>query len=555
MHSVKLKAATVCIMMVTSFGLWADGEKVAIWTGGTSDSWTEPSNWKDGVVPGRYLAKDENNHTVTNGSYGWTVRFEREWARWVINLNNFVSVSNLVFTGKQDTQQVGYAGQRLYLEDGGGIYVESSNSKQNISILATIGIDEQKQANVVYHIKNDSSKSLKIVNGFYPFKMASGVWGYPQMRFEGSGKTWLQGGFPSANGYYSDLGVALDESGELHVTNTVDNFRALVVPAGLPTQHIIIKSGSSLRPAHEFFRQLDARSDVEISGAGKIRFKMADMGNKGTGHICVGSGATATIAVPVEQAYAGAEARFNVWDGSGTLRFTGGNSIPQDIGIRKATVEARVIGMAGEAGDIGLGNKILIERGGTLRYTGSGETTDRMIEIGYYTNVLEQAGTGPVIFTGCVTSLAYQATLVLSNDTDVAATYAGAIVSGVQHPIIRKRGTGEWILSGANTTEEMFYHEGGTLTVGSASSLPRLTVAGGGTLKIADGVTLTLPTTRFIYNSGTLDVVPGAGSKFIVSDAARGPAPEWLTINGRPAKYKANGELAMANLGIVIIFR
>ena len=101
----------------------------------------------------------------------------------------------------------------------------------------------------------------------------------------------------------------------------------------------------------------------------------------------------------------------------------------------------------------------------------------------------------------------------------------------------------------------MFYHEGGILTVGSASSLPRLTVAGGGTLKIADGVTLTLPASRFIYDSGTLDVVPGRGAKFIVTGAVHGPAPEWLTINGRPAKYRANGELAIANLGIVISFR
>jgi len=40
-----------------------------------------------------------------------------------------------------------------------------------------------------------------------------------------------------------------------------------------------------------------------------------------------------------------------------------------------------------------------------------------------------------------------------------------------------------------------------------------------------------------------------------VSDAVHGPAPEWLTVSGRPAKYKANGELAIANRGIVISFR
>ncbi len=382
-----------------------------------------------------------------------------------------------------------------------------------------------------------------------------GVWGNPQMRFEGKGTTWMWGTFPGNSGFRPDLGVALSEGGEFHVTNTLHNFRTLRVPAGLAKQNIVLEPGSSINPVQESQCQIEARSDLEISGSGILKLKMGNMGSSGSAYIHVGNGTTTTIAVPVTNVYAGATASFNVRVGTGTLRFTGGNTIPQDIDIERATVEARTIGMAGAAGDIGLGRKITLSLNGALRYTGSGETTDRPIEIGYQTNVLEQAGTGPVIFTGCVTSLAYQATLVLSNDTDVAATYAGPIVSGVQQPIIRKRGTGEWILSGANTTQGMFYHEGGTLTVGSASSLPRLTVAGGGTLKIADGVTLTLTTAKFIYNSGTLDVVPGVGSKFIVSDASRGPAPAWLTIYGRPAKYKSNGELAIANRGIVISFR
>ena len=555
MHYAKMKAAIVCIAMAASCCLWAEGEKVAVYKYGSTSSWNNPDCWVDGIVPGRYTTKDANNNTITNGEYGWTARFERSNARWVVEfMGQIVSISNVVFTGANGTTQLGTgASHVLYLEDGGGLYVEESCTTVP-SIIASIGIAGQRNANAIYHIRNDAAKTLHVKGGFSNFRM-DGVWGTPQMRFEGKGEIWMWGTFPGNSGFRPDLGVALSDGGEFHVTNTLHNFRTLRVPAGLAKQHIMMEPGSSINPVQESQCQIEARSDLEISGSGILKLRMGNMGSSGSGYLYVGPGTTTTIAVPVTNVYAGATASFNVRTGTGTLRFTGGNTIPQDIDIEKATVEARTIGMAGEAGDIGLGRKITLAQNGALRYTGSGETTDRSIEIGYYTNVLEQAGTGPVIFTGCVTSLAYQATLVLSNDTDVAATYAGPIVAGTQHPIIRKRGIGEWILSGANTTQGMFYHEGGTLTVASASSLPRLTVAGGGTLKIADGVTLTLTTGRFIHASGALDVRLGAGAKFIVTNAVHGPAPEWLTIDGRPAKYKANGELTIANRGIIVSFR
>ena len=555
MHYAKMKATIICIAMAASCCLWAEGEKVAVYKYGSTSSWNNPDCWVDGVVPGRYTTKDANNNTVTNGEYGWTARFERSNARWVVEfLNQIVSISNVVFTGENGTTQLGTGVSHvLYLEDGGGLYVEESCTKVP-SIVAAIGIAGQRNASAIYHIRNDAAKTLHVKGGFSNFRM-DGVWGTPQMRFEGKGTTWMWGTFPGNSGFRPDLGVALSEGGEFHVTNRLHNFRTLRVPAGLAKQHIVMEPGSSLNPVQQSQCQIEARSDLEISGSGILKLNMGNMGSSGSGYIHAGDGTTTTIAVPVTNVYSGAEASFNIMVGTGTLRFTGGNMIPQDINIEVATVEARTIGMAGAAGDIGFGRKVSLSKGATLRYTGSGETTDRDIEIGYYTNVLEQAGTGPVIFTGCITSLNWQATICLSNDTDVAATFAGPIVTGVQDPIVLKRGTGEWILSGANTTQGMFYHEGGTLTVGAASSLPRLTVAGGGTLKVADGVTLTLPANRFIYSSGTLDVRLGAGAKFVVTDAVQGAAPTWLTINGRPAKYKANGELTIANRGIVVSFR
>ena len=193
MHSVKLKAAIVCIAVSASFGLWADGEKVSVYKYGTTSSWNDSTSWVGGVVPGRYFAKDENNHTITNGEYGWTARFERSDARWVVEfMGQIVSISNVVFAGTTGTTQMGTgASHVLFLEDGGGLYVEESCEK-TISIVASIGIAGQRNANAIYHIRNDAAKTLHLKGGFSNFRM-DGVWGTPQMRFEGKGKTWMWG--------------------------------------------------------------------------------------------------------------------------------------------------------------------------------------------------------------------------------------------------------------------------------------------------------------------------------------------------------------------------
>ena len=558
MNRTKTGFTLACaISVMTVLHLAADGEKVAVWSGKENTAWNNPANWVGGVVPGRYLAKDENNNTVTNGEYGWTARFELKTARWLVEfMGQIVSISNLVFTGENNTTKVGTgASHKLYLEDGGGIYVEESCAKTPLFV-AAIGIDCQKGAYNTYRIRNDSAAKLEISSGFAEFRMAPGVFGYPRMQFEGKGETWLGGSFPGNNGFRPDLYVAMDEGGEFHVTNNVGNFKTFCVPAGLPKQHITIEPNSSLRPVMENQRQIDIMSDAEITGEGSLTLKMADTAS-GKGNLNIGEKATVDISVLLVQAYTGNNPIFDLWGsaGGGTIRLLGENTISQDATIRNCAADVMTIGKAGEAGNLGLGRKITLENTATLRYSGSGETTDRAIVSTYLTNVIEQAGTGPLIFTGSMTSTAWLGAIVLSNDTDIAATYAGPILAGDQHPVIYKRGTGEWILSGENTTQGMFYLEGGTLTVGTSKSLPRLTVKGDGTLKVADGTTLSLLQRQFIHGSGTLDVILGTGAKFVITDAVKGPAPEWLTICGRPAKYKSNGELDIANRGTVISIR
>ena len=120
MHKISVSsargfAAFAVITMACSLpcgGVFAQ-EKVAVW--GPADYsypnrtlWLDPYNWSDGVAPGRHTVKDAEGNTVTNGTAGWTARFERSDANWLSEFNgSMVSISNVVFSGDNSTTRLG----------------------------------------------------------------------------------------------------------------------------------------------------------------------------------------------------------------------------------------------------------------------------------------------------------------------------------------------------------------------------------------------------------------------------------------------------------------
>jgi autotransporter-associated beta strand protein len=324
----------------------------------------------------------------------------------------------------------------------------------------------------------------------------------------------------------------MDEGGKLVITNTVDRFTCFTIPAGLPKQHVEIAPGSKLCPtAQDTQRQLYALSDLEISGEGAYHVNMT------TGYIDIGAGSVVEIKSAVVQNNTSESAAFTV-AGSGVLRITGNNQVPQDLTLKSATFEAVNIGMAGQPGNLGLGRAVCLGNNGKLRYVGSGEKTDRGIKLFGEKGKLEQSGTGAVEFSGDVTASKTGTTLELINDTEFPATLSGDIASEYA-PAIRKTGSGEWILSGSNASDGMCTLEAGTLTIGAPDALPRLVVSGMGIVKVADGVTANVSIT---YASGAVDVRLGADSKLKIANMS-GVAPDWLTVNGEKAKFASDGSL------------
>jgi autotransporter-associated beta strand protein len=135
-------------------------------------------------------------------------------------------------------------------------------------------------------------------------------------------------------------------------------------------------------------------------------------------------------------------------------------------------------------GTIGLGSGTTA---GTLVYTGTGETTDRVIDLGGTTGggTIDQSGTGLLKFTSDLTATgAGNKTLALRGSTAGTGEIAGAIVNSTGTTGVTKTGTGTWTLSGASTYT-------GATTI-SAGTLIASTIVDGGPSSLGGGTAITL---------------------------------------------------------------
>lgn len=137
------------------------------------------------------------------------------------------------------------------------------------------------------------------------------------------------------------------------------------------------------------------------------------------------------------------------------------------------------INNSGNAGNLGTNGTIdfgITTTGGTLIYTGAGETTNRIINLAGTTGggAITQSGSGPLKITGNVTATgAGSKTLTLNGSTTGSGEISGAIAdnSATNKTAVTKDGTGTWTLSGTNTFTGNVTVNTGALVATNSSSL------------------------------------------------------------------------------------
>jgi autotransporter-associated beta strand protein len=158
--------------------------------------------------------------------------------------------------------------------------------------------------------------------------------------------------------------------------------------------------------------------------------------------------------------------------GLGTLTLAGTNTFSGDVQVSGFGVLS--VSSIGHA----LGNVSSIKLGsggsdGTLRYTGTGETSDRTIS--YIANsggnsVIDQSGTGLLKFTADFSSSGTAVHSVVLQGSG-AGEIAGSIPAGTATTSLAKGGAGTWTLSGNNGYAGNTTVSNGTLVVGGAGTL------------------------------------------------------------------------------------
>jgi autotransporter-associated beta strand protein len=199
--------------------------------------------------------------------------------------------------------------------------------------------------------------------------------------------------------------------------------------------------------------------------------------------------------------------------GTGTLTLSGANTYTGVTTISNGTISASSLNsVVGPAASSSLGRPTTATNGtisigstatssvATLKYTGTGETTDRVINLSSDNKAaqIDQSGTGLLKFISNFTATTVGAkTLTLTGSTAGTGEISGAIVnsSGVNVATsINKTGTGTWTLSGTNTNSGTATVTAGTLRTASANalgfgSLSSSTTTSGGT-SVVGGATL-----------------------------------------------------------------
>ena len=223
--------------------------------------------------------------------------------------------------------------------------------------------------------------------------------------------------------------------------------------------------GVDLRTAGGSFTISDNLIDSSGPGGGAVGFRIVGNGTTGA----------ATVELTGSNTYSGV----TVVDRNGTIKVSSLNSVDignLDPGLPLATSSlGRPTTVAN--GTIQLGSNSSFQ-GGNLTYTGTGETTDRVLNLGGANGTtyrLDQSGTGLLKFTSpfTITDNRGVKTIELQGSTTGTGEISSAILNGdAANPNrLTKAGTGTWTLSGANLFVGITTVNSGALVLANANAL------------------------------------------------------------------------------------
>jgi len=201
---------------------------------------------------------------------------------------------------------------------------------------------------------------------------------------------------------------------------------------------------------------------------------------------------------------------------AGTWVLTGANTYTGATTITGGGLVVSQLANGGSNSNLGASSNIatnLVFNGGTLKYTGTAQNTDRLFSVGTSGGTIDASGSGALNLTNTGTmgfnSQTGARTLILTGTNTGANTLATVIGDNGGATSLYKQGTGKWVLTGSNSYSGATTIAGGELAINGRSTNSAVTVSNGATLSgtgIIDGT---------VTNSGIL-----AGSLILNGDVS-----------------------------------
>ncbi len=510
------------------------------WTGAVDGRWTNPNNWREGTVPGRYI-----DSGATVGQTGDVVVFGDNLTGNAVTTIDFTDVYSIYQVLTEGTNQYTYGtaeSQFVPLEPFGTFSAAETPATPPAAFQAKLRLGVELMATnwggETMTVRNNSTREFvfdKYAPGTTSPNRPSGVsGGQAGILFSGSGNIRLPNGIG-----YNFMHVAM--TGTLIIDSSTKPRGFLIDSlAGAGAQRVEITSRGSLFPG-ECGNFMGIYRETIVFGEGPFMFA------SGPARVCENNvSQPLTIHCPVTNLFIDGETP----EGSPTLWFRYGGGVVTMAGEntmrglahvgQTAVLATGAFGLRGTYGGFG-DMDFLFGGNGTLRHTGGDDTMDRVITL---TNLtadaagkaqLEQAGTGawtvnsPVYLAGGRTS----GTLTLKGNVLAPATFAGTIDSRIS---IEKSGGGDWTFTPQNDYSGAVSVSGGTLGLGKSLHLTSLAATSGSTdIRVTEGCVIEIDTVTATANKKLDFVLLDTGSSVRIGNGTAGAAMEGVTLNGHAA--------------------
>jgi autotransporter-associated beta strand protein len=234
----------------------------------------------------------------------------------------------------------------------------------------------------------------------------------------------------------------------------IDYGSGAIAPLNLDNRQLILANNNTVFFNNASSQAVNINTDIGFSGTGARQIRFGINGRSGSGISTLAGKLTDNVGGAFTPTFNG-----GTWVLSGTSTYSGVTTV--SAGMLSINSLANVNG-----GACALGTPSSVANGtisigstttaGTLQYTGSGHTSDRVINLAGTTGgvTLDASGTGPLVLTSALTATgAGSKTLTLTGDSTATNTLGGAVVdnSGANKTTLIKTNIGIWVLSGSNT--------------------------------------------------------------------------------------------------------